>query len=273
MNHEKSMMEHPNHPLFGADLKIKRASDQLKTLDASIRAFFDSNPYTLELQADPKTEILWNVVRVGRLADPVWSAMTGEIIHNLRCALDYLVFQLVLLNTGADPKGKKNQFPIFLRQQGFDSRGVPQNLQGVGPKAVALIKSLQPFATGEDLRSPLWHLQEFSNWDKHRSIHLTGASMPNVNAGMTIGSVGGSMVAVAPPGLIKDNALLFGRSIHPGPEPLLERASKVDVKGQATFHITFEKPLVDLNLKAQTILDVMGRRVLEIAKRVESEFF
>lgn len=267
------MIEDPQHPLYSVSLKIKRAGDGLKALDSSIKAFFDSNPYTLETQADPNTEILWRVVRINGSPDPMWSAMTGEIIHNLRCALDYLVFQLVILQTGAEPTGNKNQFPIFRKKQGFDSRGVPQMLNGVGADAVALIESLQPFATGEDIQSPLWHLQEFSNWDKHRSIHLTSAGMPNVNASMIVGSPGGGGVVVAAPGPIEDNAGIFGRTIQPGPEPLLERAAKVDVQGEATFHITFKRPAVDFNLKAQTILDIMGRRVFEIAKRVNAELF
>ena len=159
------MFEDPQHPLFGACLKIDRAGDQLKALDASIKAFFDSNPYTLESQAYTDTEILWRVVRVHRAPDPMWSAMTGEIIHNLRT------------------------------ESGFNHRGVPKMLQGVRPATVALIKSLQPFATQEGVQSPLWHLQEFSNRDKHRSIYLTGASMPKVNASFVVGTAGGAGLA------------------------------------------------------------------------------
>ena len=149
-----------------------------------------------------------------RTPDPMWSAMTREIIHNLRCALDYLVFQLVILKTGAQPTTNKTQFPIFKSQSGFDSRGISQMLRGVGANAVALIQSLQPFATGEDVRSPLWHLSEFSNWDKHRSIHLTSASMCKVNTSTVMNSAQSQIDAIAvEPGPIEDNAQLFGCTI------------------------------------------------------------
>ena len=106
------MINDPKHPLFGASLKIDRASSQLKALDLSIKQFFETKRYPFEAQADPKTEILWRLVRMHRTPDPMWSAMTEEIIHNLRCALDYLVFQLVILKTGAEPTTNKTQFPI-----------------------------------------------------------------------------------------------------------------------------------------------------------------
>jgi len=101
---------------------------------------------------------------------------------------------------------------------------------------------------------------------------LVGASMHKVKAGVIVGS-GDVGVYVTAPGPIQDNAQLFGRSIPPGPEPLIERAANVNVEGEATFHITFEEPAVDFNLSAQRILDIMGSRVFEIAKRIDAEIF
>jgi hypothetical protein len=262
----------PAHPLYSVDLKLSRVAEQLKDFDSSIRAFFDSEPYSFEEQADPEEEILWRVVRVHRQADPNWSTITGEIIHNLRSALDYIVYQLVLLETKAEPKGSKNQFPIFKSEDGFRSNGLPHNLEGVGTDAVALIKAMQPFATGEGERSPLWQLRVFSNLDKHRDIHLTAASVPSssVEASVESGDFG---IYLGPGGLLTDNAPLYGRSIPAGPEPLLERAAKIKLDGKATIHITFEKPAVNFGLKAQHILDVMRQRVLEIANRINAEIF
>ena len=78
---------------------------------------------------------------------------------------------------------------------------------------------------------------------------------------------------VVEPGPIEDNAQLFGCTIPPGPEPFLDRAAKVEVEGEATIHITFEKPAVDFNLSGQRLLDIMGQRIFENAKRINSEIF
>jgi hypothetical protein len=50
-------------------------------------------------------------------------------------------------------------------------------LRCVGQDAVDLIQSEEPFSTGEGVYSPLWHLQELSNADKHRTLHLTGTQL------------------------------------------------------------------------------------------------
>src|SRR5690349_10931904 len=115
-------------PLFGVYLKLARARNQLKVLDGLIKTYFDAKPYAIEPQIDLEPPVLWKVIRIKTAADPLWSAITGEIIHNLRCALDYIVYQLVILNTGATPITSKNQFPIFKTEPGFNSRGVPTML-------------------------------------------------------------------------------------------------------------------------------------------------
>ena len=209
-----------------------------------------------------------------RQPDPVWGAIVGEIIHNLRCALDYMIYQLVILETGAEPTGKRNQFPIFKTESGFESRGVPQMLQGIASnKTIALIKSLQPFATGDDVQSPLWRLQEFSNWDKHRAIGLTCVSAYEIKASGIRGSELLTRLAVAQPGPFEDYARLFGRMIPPGPEPVLERAANVQVDGEALIHITFKKPAVDFDLSAPEILARIGRGVSIAVKQIEAEIF
>ena len=48
-------------------------------------------------------------------------------------------------------------------------------LAGVSDKAARLIKSMQPFSTGKEVECELWHINQLSNFDKHRRVHLTGA--------------------------------------------------------------------------------------------------
>ena len=265
------MIDDPSHPLFGVSLKINRAGDQLKALDASIKEFLDSKPYELETHIDPHAEHVLQLMRIKLDCPPMWSAMIGETIHNLRCALDYLVFQLVILETGAEPsEDTKIQFPIFLKENGFNSRGVPTMLQGVGVKAQTLIKSMQPFSTGEATESPLWVLSLLSNWDKHRSIHVTSASTPKISASAQIGQVAGVMVC---PGPLKDNAPICGAVVAPGPEPFMERAAKVKVHSEVTVYIALEKPISLPAVQVQKVIDIIGARVFEIAKRINAEIF
>jgi hypothetical protein len=101
------------------------------------------------------------------------SLTIGEIVYNLRAALDYTVWALAYVNTGSEVEG--TQFPIDEREIVFNSRitgvnkegkPVAQFLKGVHPDAVLLIRSLQPF------RGCRWtrDLRDFSNPDKHRHL-------------------------------------------------------------------------------------------------------
>jgi hypothetical protein len=133
----------PSHPLYSVGIKLSRAGDQIKSLTGEIAAFLKSNPYVIEIQGDQQAEHLLGVARIKQSCPPVWSSIIGEIAHNLRCALDYFVFQLVVLETGTTPpESAKIQFPIFLTEPGFNNRGVPTMLKGVGVDARALIKAL-----------------------------------------------------------------------------------------------------------------------------------
>jgi len=257
--------------LSSVRLKIHRAADQLKDLRLSIKEFLESEPYAIERQANPKINAVCDVARIRMQCPPVWNAVVGEIIHNLRCALDYQVFQLVIHNTGAEaPDTSKIQFPIFETEAGFNNRGIPTMLQGVGADAITLIKSEQPFATGEKTKNPLWHLNKLSNWDKHRCICLAGAGANNSEASAIYSSdIKGVLLAQSGP--IRDNAILFGVLLTPSDTPILDRAAKVQMDGKVRFYITFEFPATATGRPVDCLLEGIGDRVQKIANRIVAE--
>ena len=164
--------------LDGLRLKLKRAWDQLNAIEIDLRAFVKSNFYEPRIEFDAQSQVLTIKVHIKKPPDPMWGVKIGEIIHNLRSALDYSIWELYILNNLRAPVAKQNQFPVFETEAGFNKRGMGKFLDGIAPRAVALIKSEQPFpecdgGTGEGIKSPLWHLKELSDADKHRTINLT----------------------------------------------------------------------------------------------------
>jgi|SRR5580704_486461 hypothetical protein len=124
----------------------------------------------------------------GKLLKPLddlllWGVMFGDAIHNLRSALDHLVWQLVLVNKKR-PSGS-NQFPICDTGANYwsagwkDGKKTPstreRRLEGVSDAHKALIDEAQPYRA----RVPpsaihaLSALRDLSNYDKHRLVHLT----------------------------------------------------------------------------------------------------
>jgi hypothetical protein len=111
---------------------------------------------------------------------------TGEVLYNLRAALDYLVHQLVILATGEI--NMRTQFPIEDTPDGFRSRrhpnkqGRPNWLTGVDCAHCAAIEALQPY-NGVDWTA---FLRDISNEDKHRTIPVLGyVGQASLNVGGT----------------------------------------------------------------------------------------
>src|SRR5262249_7530522 len=134
----------------------------------------NGRPYVPAINFNSQTKVVTVSVQTRDVPPLLWGIRIGEIVHNLRSALDHIVWELVILNKGAQPSTKKNQFAIFLTQDGFNDRGIKTFLHDVSTDAIAIIEDEQPHRTGEGIDSPLWHLKELSDVDKHRTLHVTG---------------------------------------------------------------------------------------------------
>lgn len=94
--------------------------------------------------------------------------IAGEIVYNLRAALDYLVYVLAENDSGSPQSG--TQFLIEDTQQGFTARS-KRYLKGVSDEHIAVLRQFQPYKGCE------WTgiLRDLSNTDKHRelaTVHL-----------------------------------------------------------------------------------------------------
>jgi hypothetical protein len=103
--------------------------------------------------------------------------LTGQIINNIRAALEYVAFQIYLVAGGA-PDGKqadKVAFPILNTPNPWDSV-VKSKVPGVWREAADLLKAAQPFSqTGEEMKA-LPTLRGLGGTDKHRNLVLCAAA-------------------------------------------------------------------------------------------------
>ena len=155
----------------GVSAKIERASEQTQTLRSEMDELCSAIKQGVkeEFHGDAG-EQRW--VYCGERSDvPIaWSIRIGEILHNLRSALDHLVWQLVLAN-GQKPE-HHNGFPICSDKQVW-LRECPRKLQGVSDAIKNEIYLLQPFKAA--VSHPLLALRELHNIDKHRHLNLCAA--------------------------------------------------------------------------------------------------
>jgi hypothetical protein len=97
--------------------------------------------------------------------------LMGEICYNLRSALDYLVFELAILDSSAEQSG--TQFPIIDTKEDFVRDAERRWLKGISPSHVAAIERLQPYNGCNWTRL----LRECSNPDKHRHFMRSGGNV------------------------------------------------------------------------------------------------
>jgi hypothetical protein len=189
-------------PMKACFAKVNRAREDIANLQAEIRAFVDRRPYAVVIDPDfdgfapqdlspSKNARYWAArARKGVALRPAisehpaelrWSVLIGEIVHNLRSALDQLVFGLSEQFSGPAPnpiprrsRWRAVQFPITMQSEDWGSRA--GNLWALPPRLAASFKTLQPFYRRKHPeRHPLAVLEELWNGDKHRTVHVLGS--------------------------------------------------------------------------------------------------
>jgi hypothetical protein len=141
--------------------KIKRAADQITELDTAIRAFFKATSYEIvshvDLEAD---EEVWRFQLTGKIPHYL-SVQVGEILHNLRSALDQMLAEVVVRVSKRSESGV--QFPFAVSLDNFEAALGQQ--KKLPPPAVVMIRNLKPYKGGNAL---LWLLHSTNRRDKHR---------------------------------------------------------------------------------------------------------
>ncbi|HEX6687489.1 MAG TPA: hypothetical protein VF085_02360 [Solirubrobacterales bacterium] len=151
-------------------------------LDREVTHYIQSRPYVPCIQPYPDpdfpTESDWVAFGVvARHVRPLPKAVyliAGDAVHNIRTALDYLAWQLVL--KGGQTPGKRTEFPILWdKPKDRDSDGVPilMNPHPTGLAARLLdAKWLQPYHAREPKGHPLFVLYDLDRIDKHRHLNI-----------------------------------------------------------------------------------------------------
>jgi len=126
--------------LYGATLRQERALEHLADIREQVEAIYNhfSTP-SHQPHADGGS-----FIRIPRPHDPPLelAVRVGEMIYNLRAALDYVVFEIAHHDSGVKQNG--TQFPVEDRPEGFAGRR-KSFLKGVSDEHVALIESYQPY--------------------------------------------------------------------------------------------------------------------------------
>lgn len=220
------------HPLDGAESKINRAGAHLDSLNAEVGAFYAKEPYVAIPDRDPEDGgQIWRA-KIVHEPPPIMSLLIGEIVYNLRSALDHIAWQLALLD-GSAPGGR-TQFPIFSTRP-IDSR----QIVSIPAAAAAAMERLQPYHRGKNAHTdPLWILHELNRIDKHQTIHVVGMQA-HVPPQLTITFPGTKPPVVVQAsgrvGIFNDGDILIKAAVVAGSH------KQVDLEPEFSFRVAFDQ--------------------------------
>ncbi len=153
-------------------VKVERAKKHISDLEGELRAFLDSEPYKVGTKPDAQIaeSLKYYVIGVTDTPDTIL-LITGDILFNLRAALDHLAFQLAWVHGTRDEKILKNTyFPISYSADGYKTDS-PGKVKGMAKAAQNAIAKTKPYKGGDAV---LWPLHRLNNIDKHRFLITAG---------------------------------------------------------------------------------------------------
>jgi hypothetical protein len=120
--------------------------------------------------------------------------MVGDVVHNLRSALDHLARSLVIANGGTPHKS--TAYPISHTREAFEAS--LSNVKAAGQEALDLIRETKAYRGGND---GLWALRELDDRDKHRLLLTIAAAHNSVGIDLrsVVAKMRGTHVAEIPP--------------------------------------------------------------------------
>lgn len=193
--------------------KLAWSTRHLQALDREINDFIRQHPLVARCEQEGDSRRFRVIANEYPQLPSQWSLMVGDAIHNMRGALDHLIWALTekaVASGGQRPNSTealKIGYPASLRHDAYFGTG--DNLGNgarkrqagwIGDDALAVVDSTQPYLRGDDAHShPLAVLVSYSNEDKHRnliasaalasSIQFTIRSTPNTTGQFILTSV------------------------------------------------------------------------------------
>jgi hypothetical protein len=213
----KSVQRLAPERLAGSWAKLDRAHAHVDNLRRAIVAASDGRgpPRILSTRREYDAEaedVLFIAERMTEVGDD-WGLIIGDAVHNLRCALDHLWWQLAIDHLGrrpTDDEAREIMFPIltFLTPEQFRRH---RFLKHVCPEAAEKAERFQRYDAEEDQALLLTVLAELSNHDKHREIRPT--FFTHTNTSLAVNPAAEVMIDCEIPSEVVDGQELFASTM------------------------------------------------------------
>ena len=157
-------MEPNPPPIFtGAKSKIKRADHHIEDLKSHLGIFIARKPYRLVPGFDPDGGQPIIQIKYKEAIPDGFAVVIGDAVHNLRTALDHMIWELVGFGRKPHPNLK---FPTAKNRTSFE--GACKGLKARDPSVTDILKALEVFPGGKG--ESLYYLSLLDNADKHLAL-------------------------------------------------------------------------------------------------------
>lgn len=159
--------------------KFDRAVQHFGELRQEVTTFLASQPYRVATKVDPESKRrIYYLASVAEIPESV-PLIAGDVIQNLRSALDHLAYNLFVDGTGGSELGRHIYFPVASGVDEYnESKG--RRTRGISGEALAAIDVIEPYKGGNEM---VWQIGELNNIDKHRLLVTVGSSFQSLDVG------------------------------------------------------------------------------------------
>jgi hypothetical protein len=146
--------------------KVDRARKHADDLESEVRAFWDTDPFEVEMVGNPFTGPgFFKVKRMAAIPANI-ALLAGDAAHNIRSALDHFAWAAV----SPEHRSTQTYFPVWggpsVPKVAKWREQVSRQLAGAKDELINGVVKLEPWETGRD--SLLWDIHYLDRVDKHR---------------------------------------------------------------------------------------------------------
>lgn len=158
--------------------RLDRAEDLRDDIDAALKLWGNQNPNPITSYGNAKkTEHHFHLTFNVQPDLIRWGLLFGDAVHNLRAALDNVVWLVALRDMHPEEPKRTTQFPIFLDRDIYfgNVKGKRSGLSQIDsvkdPDVRTIIERVQPWQHSQSPeQDSLWVVHEFNREDKHQVI-------------------------------------------------------------------------------------------------------
>jgi len=106
--------------LTGVEAKFARAKAHLEAYPAELKLWRDNKPYRISRERSPDFTRFYLAVRIDKQLNFLdWTLVIGDCIHNLRSALEHLVYAIAIHESGSNPPLRDSRLAVLPSTPGY----------------------------------------------------------------------------------------------------------------------------------------------------------